>query len=190
MNRRSDIRRIASLLSDPARSEPPRSFSNDSIAAGNAGLYSWWADTDARDLFLRSTGVRVGHFLYVGQAGETRWPSGRKSTATLKSRIRRNHVRGNLSSSTFRHTISALLRQPLKLRLAEPGKLTPEDNRRVSEWLEDHLRVAIVSSEDRDSLKAVEQAVLDTLDPPFNLDGRPPTVLRRRLTDLRRAMTE
>ena len=44
----------------------------------------------------------MGQFLYVAQAAATRWPSGRKSTATLKSRIRSNRLRGNLSSSTFR----------------------------------------------------------------------------------------
>ena len=76
------------------------------------------------------------------------------------------------------------------MRLTEPGKLMPEDNRGVSGWIEDHHRVAIVSSEDRDSLECVERAVLDTLDPPFNLDGRPSTDLRRRLTDLRRAIAE
>ena len=134
-----------------------------------------------RNCFSGQAGFRSGQFLYVGQAGATRWPSGSNSTATLKSRIRSNHIRGNLSSSTFRRTISALLRQPLNLRLAEPGKLVPEDNRRVSRWIEDHLRIAIVPSEDRDSLESVEQAVLDTLDPPFNLDGRPPTDLRRSL---------
>ena len=190
MNRRADIRRIAALLSDPARSEHPSAFPADSVAAGNAGLYSWWADEEAQELFLRAGRIPVGQFLYVGQAGATRWPSGSKSTATLKSRIRSNHIRGNLSSSTFRRTISALLRQPLNLRLAEPGKLVREDNRRVTTWIEDHLRIAIVPSEDRDSLESVEQAVLDTLDPPFNLDSRPPTDLRRRLTELRRAITE
>ena len=112
MNLRADVRRIAALLSDPARSEHPRAFPADSIAAANAGLYSWWADAEARELFLRAGRIPVGQFLYVGQAGATRWPSGRKSTATLKSRIRSNHFRGNLSSSTFRRTISALLRQP------------------------------------------------------------------------------
>ena len=34
----------------------------------------------------------------------------------------------------------------------------PEDNRRVSRWIENHLRVAIVPWEDRDSLERVEQA--------------------------------
>ena len=115
MNRRADVRRIAALLSDPGRSEHPRAFPADSIAAANAGLYSWWADAEAQELFLRAGGIPVGQFLYVGQAGATRWPSGRKSTVTLKRRIRSNHLCGNLSSSTFRRTISALLRQPLIL---------------------------------------------------------------------------
>lgn len=190
MNKPVDVQRIAVLLSDPTSSEDPRRFQGDSIAAGKAGLYSWWADAVAEELFLRMGGVPLGQFVYVGQAGATLWPSGKKSTATLKSRIRRNHIRGNASSSTFRHTISAILREPLNLRLAGPGKLIHEDNRRLSRWIEDHLRVTIVPWEDRDSLKRVEQAVLDALDPPFNLDGRPASVLRRRLTDLRRAITK
>ena len=188
MSQRVGVRRIAALLSDPARSEHPRTFPADPIAAGKAGLYSWWADAKTRGVFLRAGGIPVGPLLYVGQAGATKWPSGRKSTATLNSRIRSNHIRGNQSSSTFRRTISALLREPLKLRLAGPGKIMPEDNRRVSRWIEDHLRLAIVPLDDRDALECLEQAVLDTLDPPFNLDGRPPTDLRRRLTELRRAL--
>lgn len=189
MRRGDDVRCIAALLSDPHRSEHPREFPADSIVAAKPGLYSWWGDTQAQELFFQATGgISVGQLLYVGQAGANRWPSGRKSTATLKSRIRSNHIRGNLLSSTFRHTISALLHEPLNLRLARPGKLMPEENRRVSTWIEDHMRVAIVAMEDRDSLGRIERAVLDTLDPPFNLKGRPPTDLRRRLSELRRAI--
>ena len=189
MSRGDDVRRIATLLSDPNRSEHPREFPADSIAAGKPGLYSWWADAEAQELFLRTAGgISVGQLLYVGQAGATHWPSGRKSTATLKSRIRSNHIRGNLSSSTFRHTISALLREPLNLRLAEPGKLMAEENRRVSTWIEDHMRVAIVPIVDREYLGCIERTVLDTLNPPFNLNGRPPTDLRRRLAELRKAI--
>ena len=189
MSRGGDVRRIAALLSDPNRPEHPREFPADSIAAGKPGLYSWWADAEAQELFLRAAGgISVGQLFYVGQAGATHWPSGRKSTAILKSRIRSNHIRGNLSSSTFRHTISALLREPLNLRLAEPGKLMLEENRRVSTWIENHMRVAIVAIIDREHLGSIERAVLDTLDPPFNLNGRPPTDLRRRLAQLRRAI--
>lgn len=184
-----DVRRIAALLSDPDRPEHPRGFPADPVAAGKPGLYSWWADAEARELFLHATGgIPVGRLLYVGQAGATHWPSGRRTTATLKSRIRGNHIRGNLSSSTFRHTISALLRGPLDLRLAEPGRLMPEENRRVSRWIEDHLRVAIVAVVDLDKLGRIERAVLDALDPPFNLNGRPPSDFRQRLAELRRAI--
>ena len=188
MSERVEVQRIAAQLCDPTRSEDPRTFPGDSIAAEKPGLYSWWADAEAQEMFLRVGRVPVEYLIYVGQAGATRWPSGKKSTATLKSRIRSNHIRGNRSSSTFRWTITAILREPLDLRLAEPGKLIPEDNRRVSGWIEKHLRVAIVPWEDRDSLERVEQAVLDAIDPPLNLDGRSPTVLRRRLTDLRRVI--
>ena len=190
MNKRIDSRHITALLSDRTRSEDPRTFPRDPSAAGKAGLYSWWADAEAEELFLQATSVPVGQFIYVGQAGATRWPSGTKSTATLKSRIRRNHIQGNLSSSTFRHTISAILREPLNLRLTEPGKLALADNRRVSGWIESHLRVVIVPWQDRDSLERIEQAVLDTLEPPLNLRGRPASVLRRCLTKLRRAIAK
>ena len=66
---------------------------------------------------------------------------------------------------------------PYRRSPTEPGKIMPQDNGRVSRWSEDHLRVAIVPLDDRDALECIEQAVLDTLDPPFNLDGRPSTDL-------------
>ena len=56
VNCRAEVRRIAALLSEPARSEHPRVFPADPVAAGNAGLYSWWADAEAQELFLRAGG--------------------------------------------------------------------------------------------------------------------------------------
>ena len=53
---------------------------------------------------------------------------------------------------------------------------------------QDHLRVAIVPFDDRDSLKDFEKVVLETLDPPLNIDGRPATTVRSRLTKLRGAI--
>ena len=185
-----DVQRVAALLADRTRSEDPRTFPRDPDAAVKAGLCSWWADGEALRLFRGGGLAPMGPLIYAGQAGATRWPSGRKSTATLKSRVRGNHIRGNASSSTFRLTLSAILREPLKLRLEGPAKLMPEENRRVSRWIESHLRIAIVPWEDRDSLEGIEQVVLDMLDPPFNLDGRPEIVLRQRLTDLRRAIAK
>lgn len=94
-----------------------------------------------------------------------------------------------MSSSTFRLTISAILREPLDLR-SEGGRLASDANGRVSRLIESHLRVAIDPWEDRDSLERIEQAVLDVLDPPFNLRGRPVTDFRQHLTKLRRAITK
>ena len=186
-----EIRRITALLSDPARTEDPCTFPMDDAVAGHAGLYSWWADSTAKELLQQIPGsVPPPHLIYVGQAGATSWPSGKRSTATLKSRILNNHIGGNASSSTFRLTITALLVDPLNLRVAKPGRLVSEDNRRVSAWIKEYLRIAIVPLEERDSLQEIEHVVLKTLDPPLNLDGRPVTSLRQRLTKLRREITQ
>ena len=56
MNCRAEVRRIDALLSEPARLEHPRVFPADPVAAGKAGLYSWWADAEAQELFLRASG--------------------------------------------------------------------------------------------------------------------------------------
>ena len=109
--------------------------------------------------------------------------------ATLGSRIRGNHIRGNASSSTFRLTLSALLLRPLGLTVSNPGRLAPEDRKIISAWINDHLRVVIVPYDDRDSLEHVEDRVLAILDPPLNLKGRPSTAPRNRLKDLRRQIT-
>ena len=181
-----EIRRITALLSDPARAEDPRTFPMDDAAARHAGLYSWWADSTAKELLQQIPGsVTPPHLIYVGQAGATSWPSGKRSAATLKSRIRSNHIGGNVSSSTFRWTISALLVDPLNLRVARPGELLSEDNRRVSAWIKEHLRIAIVPLDERDSLQEIERVVLKALDPTLNLDELSATPLRQRLTRLR-----
>ena len=134
-------------------------------------------------------GIAVPRLVYAGQAGATRWPSGTKSKATLESRIRGNHIRGNTSSSTFRLTLSALLLEPMGLVVNRPGRLDPEDNRRVSDWIKAHLRVSIVPHDDRDSLGRLESQVLDLLDPPLNLEGRPPTASRTMLRGIRKRIT-
>ena len=128
--------------------------------------------------------------IYIGQAGATQWPSGKRPKSTLNSRIRTNHIHGNASASTFRLTISAILREPLNLRLAKPRQLLRADNGRVTAWIEEHLRVTIAPYDDRDSLARVEEAVLARIDPPLNLEGMPYTPLRDRLGELRRQMSQ
>ena len=185
-----EIDRLVALLSDFGRAVAPRAFPTDDAAADDAGLYAWWADSTATELLSQLRGdVRPPYLIYVGQAGATMWPSGKKSTATLKSRILSNHIGGNASSSTFRLTLSAILAGPLNLGVAKPGRLLPEDNRRVSTWIKENLRVAITAWPERDTLKATEHKVLKRIDPPLNIDGQPETPFREHLTKLRCAIS-
>ena len=179
-----DTEGIVARLSNPDEAEDPLRISENSVAGDSPGLYSWWADSTAIDLFAKVVGpVPVDHCIYVGQTGATQ-PSGKSSRATLKSRIMGNHLRGNVGSSTFRKTISAILFEPLNLRLEKPEQLTRNSNKMVSAWIKNHLRVAIVPYTDRGTLLDLEKQVLASLNPPFNLNGVPTNVLRQRLTQV------
>jgi hypothetical protein len=52
-----------------------------------------------------------------------------------------------------------------------------------------HLELAVHPFPDRDVLADLEHHVVEALDPPLNLDGRPATVVRIKLSELRRALT-
>ncbi len=115
--------------------------------------------------------------IYAGQAGATRWPSGKRSTNTLWGRLNGMHLGGRAKLSTFRLTLASALRGPLQL--------PHPDDPRITQWMHAHLRVVVLPVTDGDSLGKVEDAVLDELDPPLNLAGRRPSELRRRLSSLR-----
>lgn len=184
----AEIHTMMALLSDRSRAESPATFPADRAAADHPGMYAWWADEEACQLLGAALGADLPPLIYIGQAGATRWPSGVRSRATLASRIRSQHIRGNTRSSTFRLTISALLRRPLTLEPDQGGSLIPESNRRVSDWIADHLQVGIAAFSDRDRLRAIEEAAVGRLDPPLNLGRCLPTHARARLTELRRAL--
>lgn len=176
---------IVGALSDSSNAVEPKLFPSNLEQAQRPGMYAWWGDDDARTLLGGELGVDLPPLLYVGQAGATKWPSGKRSTATLATRIGRQHIRGNARSSTFRRTISALLLDQMELVPAGGGRLDRPSNAVVSQWIAEHLKVGIASVDDRDALGRVEQAVLDQLDPPLNLDHCPSSAARARLTALR-----
>jgi hypothetical protein len=186
----TDVEVLVAALVDSTRAQAPATFPRDARAAANPGLYSWWGDEEARRVLAAGLNVDVlPPLLYVGQAGATKWPSGKRSNATLGSRIGQQHIRGNARSSTFRLTISAILLAELDLQRAAPsGRLRPDSNRVVSNWIARHLQVAIVPFADRDRLGAVEAAVVPRLDAPLNLDHCTSSAIRARLTELRRAL--
>ena len=193
-----DVQELVAHLSDPDRAEDPRTFPRDPGAGRSPGLYSWWADSAAQKLFAEA-GVRVGDsgttrncqelaLIYVGQTGATSRHARKPSSATLVDRVRNSHIGGNVKSSTFRETISAVLLAPFGLTLVAPRKLARSDNERVSEWIKDRLRVNVVALGDRDALDHIERTALRELDPPLNLQDRPSSPARQRLEALRNVL--
>lgn len=131
---------------------------------------------------------RLGPTDHAGQAGATTNRSQTQRCATLRTRICQKHLNGNVASSTFRETLTAVLLRPLSLHLAGPRHLDEPSNRAVSAWMRRHLRVSIVPYDDRDNLASLEHDVLSRLSPPLNLMGMPPTAVRAKLRELRRLL--
>ena len=143
------------------------------------GLYSWWVDSEgARDLGVGLGAELREGLIYAGLAGATRSKSGRKSTNTLWGRIRGMHLGGRHEFSTFRLSLGSVLAQAEGLPAIHEDSLTT--------WMHKHLRVIAVPVTDADTLGDVETEVLAELDPPLNLDKRPKSPVRSRLSELRK----
>jgi hypothetical protein len=153
---------------------------------GLPGLYSWWVDDEGAEALTEGLGVLVpSGRIYAGQTGATKWPSGKRGSATLWSRIGRNHLAGTIRASTFRRTLAASLLRSLELELVAPGRLAAGSEQRLSRWMRERLEVAVHAFADADALADLEQRVLTVLDPPLNLEGMPPTPTRDRRSALR-----
>lgn len=170
---------LARTLSEPARALSPQDLlSRGPRGLQCPGLYSWWVDEAGAADLSRGLGQPLhSGLIYAGQAGATRWPSGQSSGSTLWSRITSMHLGGAAEFSTFRRTLAAILGPALGM--------TSEDDPRLSAWMNAHLRVITAPLDDPDQLSAIETAVLHSLDPPLNLQGRPASSIRARLTELR-----
>ena len=170
---------VAGLRAHDAALTPAQLLAHGRAGLTSAGLYSWWVDDRGAADLTEGLGhpVQPG-LIYVGQAGATRWPSGRRSTNTLWGRLATMHMGGKARFSTFRRTLAAALAEPLGLR--------DENDAALSAWMANHLRVVVVPVHDRDALGAVEEAVLDEIDPPLNIRARPDTGLRLVLRERRR----
>lgn len=171
---------LTRALSDRAQALSPEALMNRGDGPlQKPGLYSWWVDALGAAELSAGLGVAIPPgLIYAGQAGATRWPSGKRSGNTLWSRIVGMHLGGSAEFSTFRRSLAAILRPILGLH--------SEDDPRLSAWIDAHLRVIAVPVDDADRLGEIESVVLAALDPPLNLLGRQPTAIRRRLSDLRR----
>lgn len=171
------------LLRDEHSTMTPAAFlDRGSSALKVPGLYSWWADKQAAADLSAGLGHTVEPgMIYAGLAGATRWPSGKRSTNTLWSRIAGMHLGKRHEFSTFRRTLGAIH--------AHRTGSTAVDELALTQWMRDHLRVIAAPYWDGDTLGRLESDVLRLLDPPLNLQGMEPTPLRRRISELRRLVT-
>ncbi len=184
----NETERAVESLSDQRTAVPAESFPQSLTGIHNSGLYVWWANGQGAKELAEALEESIPLLVYAGQAGATQWPSGKRSSATLESRIRQNHLNGPISRSTFRFTLAALLRESHELSVGENGQLTQSSRTTLDRWIRNHLSVAVHPYSDRDSLLDLEESTIDELDPPLNLAGRPATQIRTRIRKLRRAL--
>jgi hypothetical protein len=179
----AELTRFVQSLTDESSAMSPAEFiAKGRPAFDHPGLYSWWVDEGGAEDLSRGLGskVRPG-LLYAGLAGATRWPSGRRSNNTLWLRVMTMHLGGNHQFSTFRRTLGAIV--------AHSNGVTQIDEEGLTRWMHNHLRLVAVPYGDRDSLGRLERDVLAELDPPLNLQHMVSTPVRRRLKQLRQAVT-
>ena len=155
------------------------------------GLFAFWVDeVGAADL---SKGLELpleAGRIYIGQAGATKWPSGRTNADTLGDRIARTHLTGKVRSSTVRLTLAAILFAQLELVVQASALLQASAEQELSDWMRAHLLVAVHPHDDRDTLSGLEQAVVQRLAPPLNIEGHlPATSLRQSVAALRRRIS-
>ena len=173
---------IVAVLLAPSNRTRVASFPRPVDRVDVPGLYAWFVDGAGAAELTSGLGVSIHEgLIYAGQAG-----SG-LSRATLRSRVRGNHIGGNITASTFRQTLAAILAESLMVR-REAGRALEGDGEAVlSRWMLEHLEVAVAPIEDRTRLAILEALVLHEINPPLNLQGMTPSPVRTAVSRLRRS---
>lgn len=175
------VKRTVEFLSDPKNAESAATFPSPDQRVDLPGLYSWWADGHARETIGRSLQTTMPPLIYSGQAGAG-------TGAHLKQRILKTHIGGRIARSTFRMTLASVLREVIELELVGPETLTQGSEKQLTDWIKAHLSVAVFPYEDRSTLRVFEENVIRRIDAPLNLAKMVRGDIRKRLTELRRAI--
>lgn len=155
------------------------------------GLFAVWVDEAGAADLAHGLGLPfAAGRIFAGQAGATKWPSGRASSDTLGDRIARVHLTGKVRGSALRLALAAVLLDRLELVVQAAMLLHASSEQALSDWMRAHLSVAAHAHDDRDTLAGLEQAVVGRLDPPLNVEGHlPATAVRRRVVALRQRIS-
>jgi hypothetical protein len=169
---------------------PARDWPAGLTCLDRPGLYAWWVDEAGAADLSRGLGLTIAPGrIYAGEAGATKRPSGKANDDTLGKRIGQTHLGGKVRMSTFRWTLASLLFTPLDVQVQTAMVITPSSEQALTEWMRDHLSIAVHPHDVRDTLGGLMQAVLERLDPPHNLDELPLRPVRERVTELRRRIS-
>jgi hypothetical protein len=148
----------------------PRSLEDAESPAGipsAAGLYAWWTVLGSIPHIPRCPHPTVSDLdlFYVGIS-----PSNARSSQNLRKRVAGNHIKGNTGGSTFRLTLASLLFEAMGWHpiMTDRSVLTAEDNRALTTWQRQHLRLTWVAHPEP---WTVEHAVIERMRPPLNLAG-------------------
>lgn len=149
------------------------------------GLYAWWGRFGALPGISgpRHPTAPV-QLLYVGIA-----PNGPASSATVRTRVVDDHIRGTTGSSTLRRSLAALLseQQGWHGRWTSRPVLVNRDELALSEWMASTLRVSWAEHAEP---WTVEAAVIGELEPPLNLADNSGHPLHGFVSDARRRWRE
>ena len=178
----------------PAGEWPPRLAGEDGAGLppglDGPGLHSWWVDKEGAADLSHGLGATVASGrIYIGQAGATKWPAGKKVATTLARQIGETHLGGRVRASDLRFSLAAALLGELGLQVQAPMLITPPSEADLSAWMKRHLAVAFHPVADADVLESLERRLLIQLEPPLDLLYMPPSPVRARLTELRRLIS-
>jgi hypothetical protein len=173
---------IQALLADPVDVETARM----TLPAEN-GIYAWWTESGAIPEVPERSHPRdeTLQLFYIGIA-----PKDSRSSATLKSRIVENHLRGNTGSSTFRFALAALLMDTLRFTPHQTRTkyvLPSSQNQALSAWQSQHLKLTWV---EHDQPWLIEDAIIAALGPPLNLAGNASHPFHSTLSEARATFRE
>jgi hypothetical protein len=135
---------------------------------------------DRPGLYAIHADAKVWRQLALGEPPDDRPLYVGKAEDSLVTRDLRTHFEdGRTGSSTLRRSFAALLHGPLKLapqprNPAKPERpanygLPPAHDRRLTEWMQLNLRIAVWPSDGRAPLQQIEKRALDHWLPPLNL---------------------
>ena len=173
---------IDALLGRPIKVDTARA-----VLPATGGIYAWWTERGAIPGVPENPHPKDENLslFYVGRA-----PRDSASSATLQSRIVKNHLSGNTGASTFRFTLAALLMETLGFsprRTATKYVLPASQNQALSDWLRAHLRLTWVEHEEP---WTVEDQIIARLRPPLNLAGNASHPFNARLSEARARFRE